>query len=71
VWVLRLLHVGAYNLVNTKVTLVMLTEEYMVMLLIRIDLVQISLYVVTIWFVQKKIRNLSRTSITPAKEKYK
>ena len=33
----------------------MLTEEYIVMYLIRIDLELLSLYVVTIWFVQRKI----------------
>jgi hypothetical protein len=49
----------------------MLTEEYMVMLLMGMDLVKISLYVVSIWFVQKKIRNLSPSFITPAKEKHK
>ncbi len=49
----------ACNLVNTNVTSVMLTEEYIVMLLITVDLALLSLYVVTIWFVQRKIRNLS------------
>jgi hypothetical protein len=48
-----------YNLVNIKVTSVMLTEEYIVMLLIKIDLELLSLYVLSIGFVQRKIRNLS------------
>lgn len=60
---------GGYNLVNVKITSVMLTEEYIVMLLIRMDLDLLSLYVVTIWFVQRKIRNFS-IIFTSAKEKH-
>jgi hypothetical protein len=33
----------------------MLTKEYIVMLLIDMDLALMTLYVVTIWFVQRKI----------------
>jgi hypothetical protein len=39
----------------------MLTKEYIVMLLIGIDLAFMSLYVVSIWFVQRKIRNTSKS----------
>ena len=40
------------------------------MLLISIDLALVSLYVVSIWFVQRKIRNFLPTTSITAKEKH-
>jgi hypothetical protein len=44
-----------YKLVNSAMTLVMLTGEYMVISLKTIDLASLSSYVLYIWFVQRNL----------------
>jgi hypothetical protein len=43
------------KLINSNITLVMLTEEYMVISLKTLDLASLSSYVLYIWFVQRNL----------------